>query len=183
MHGGTVTADSPGEGQGAVFTVSLPCPGAGLPQEVVARAGDPQGTAGDIEEPSDLNGLHVLVIDDQEDMREALSVMLESLGAQVQSAGSAQTGLAAVASDHPDVVLCDLAMPGEDGFSVIRKVRALGPDQGGTVPVVALTAYAEREIVRRCLDAGFDAHLPKPMDAADLARLVVELAGRPKGKL
>ena len=89
MHGGTVTADSPGEGKGAVFTVTLPCPGAGLPQEVVARAGDPQGTAGDTEEPQELNGLRVLVIDDQEDTREALSMVLESLGAQVQSAGSA----------------------------------------------------------------------------------------------
>jgi CheY-like chemotaxis protein len=95
---------------------------------------------------------------------------------------SAAEGLAALASDHPDVVLCDLAMPGEDGFSVIRKVRALGPDQGRTVPVVALTAYAERETVRRCLDAGFDAHLAKPMDVPVLARLIVELAGRQKGK-
>jgi CheY-like chemotaxis protein/anti-sigma regulatory factor (Ser/Thr protein kinase) len=181
MHGGTVTADSLGEGQGAVFIVTLPCPSAGLPQEVVARAGDPQGTARDTEEPHGLNGLLVLIIDDQEDAREALSTVLESLGARVHSSGNAAEGLAALASDHPDVVLCDLAMPGEDGFSVIGKVRALGPDHGGTVPVVALTAYADRETVRKCLDAGFDAHLPKPMDVPDLARLIVELAGRPKG--
>lgn len=99
-------------------------------------------------------------------------------GAHVQSVGSAQQGLAALASEQPDVVFCDIAMPGSDGFDVIRAVRALEPGQGGRVPMVALTAYADRDNVRRCLDAGFDAHLAKPADIADLARLITELAGR-----
>jgi CheY-like chemotaxis protein len=106
-----------------------------------------------------------------------MATLLESLGAQVHSAESASDGLVALAGYHPDIVLCDLSMPGEDGFSVIRKVRALEPNQGGKVPVVALTAYADREHVQQCLDAGFDAHLAKPMDVADLARLIVALAG------
>jgi CheY-like chemotaxis protein len=107
-------------------------------------------------------------------------VLLESLGAQVHSAENAQQGLAALVSYLPDVVLCDIAMPDEDGFSLIRKVRALEPRQGGRVPMVAVTAYAERENIQRCLDAGFDAHLAKPMDVVDLAHLIGELAGRPK---
>ncbi len=182
MHGGTVTADSPGEGKGAVFTVTLSCASAGL-RQVVAPSGDHQSIAQGTEEPAGLNGLRVLIIDDQEEAQEALSTLLESLGAQAQSAGSAREGLAALASYHPDVVLCDVAMPGEDGFSVIRKVRALEPGQGGKVPVAALTAYADKETVQRCLDAGFDAHLAKPMDIADLARLIAQLGGRPKPAL
>jgi CheY-like chemotaxis protein/anti-sigma regulatory factor (Ser/Thr protein kinase) len=180
MHGGTVTAESPGEGEGAIFTVMLPCRQTSLPNEVGATSEPDKGMAQPTEEPADLNGLRVLSIDDQEEARDAMSALLESLGAQVQSAESAQEGLAALAAYRPDIVLCDLSMPGEDGFSVIRKVRALDSDQGGKVPVVALTAYGDRESIQRCLDAGFDAHLAKPMDVADLARLIRELVGRSK---
>jgi len=180
MHGGTVTAESRGEGQGAIFTVMLPCRQAGLPTEVGATSEPDKDMAPPTEEPADLNGLRVLSIDDQEDARDAMAALLESLGAQVHSAESAQEALAALASYQPDVVLCDLSMPGEDGFSVIRKIRALESDHDGKVPVVALTAYADRESIQRCLDAGFDAHLAKPMDVVDLARLIRELVGRSK---
>jgi len=180
MHGGTVTAESPGEGQGAIFTVMLPCRLAALPTEVGATSEPDNDLTRPTEEPADLNGVRVLSIDDQEDARDAMSALLESLGAQVQSAESAQQGVDALAAYHPDVVLCDLSMPGEDGFSVIRKIRALESDHGGKVPVVALTAYADRETIQRCLDAGFDAHLAKPMDVVDLARLIRELVGRSK---
>jgi two-component system CheB/CheR fusion protein len=180
MHGGTVTADSAGEGKGAVFTVTLPCEPAGRSRSVGAVSGSDKDVALRAEEPAGLNGLRVLIIDDQEDARDALTVLLESLGAQVHSAENAQQGLAALVSYLPDVVLCDIAMPDEDGFSLIRKVRALEPRQGGRVPMVAVTAYAERENIQRCLDAGFDAHLAKPMDVVDLAHLIGELAGRPK---
>jgi CheY-like chemotaxis protein len=132
------------------------------------------------QEPAELNGFRILIIDDQADAREALSTLLESLGAQVQSAENAQQGLAALARYQPDVVLCDIAMPGEDGFSLIRKVRALERRQSGKVPMVAVTAYAERENIQRCLDAGFDAHLAKPMDVVDLAGLIAELGRRRK---
>jgi CheY-like chemotaxis protein len=137
-------------------------------------------TARRTESEAELSGLRLLVVDDLEDAREALSTLLESLGAQVQSAASAAEGLAAVASFKPDVVLCDIAMPGEDGLSLIRKVRALEPAQGGKVPAVALTAYAEGETVLLCLTAGFDAHIAKPTDIADLTRLIEELTGRRK---
>jgi CheY-like chemotaxis protein len=120
----------------------------------------------------------VLVIDDDEDTRVALSELLGAAGAQVQSAGNAEQGLAAFASDRPDVVLCDIAMPGSDGFDVIRTIRALDPGQGGRAPVLALTAYADSNTARRCLDAGFDAHKAKPAAIADLASLIATLAGR-----
>lgn len=180
MHGGTVTADSAGEGQGAIFTVTLPCDLAGRSRRVGAISGSDPDMGLHAQEPAELNGFRILVIDDQADAREALSTLLESLGAQVQSAENAQQGLAALARYQPDVVLCDIAMPGEDGFSLIRKVRALERRQSGKVPMVAVTAYAERENIQRCLDAGFDAHLAKPMDVVDLAGLIAELGRRRK---
>jgi CheY-like chemotaxis protein len=179
LHGGTVTADSPGEGKGAVFTVTLPCGAACLPHEACATSESDQITTLRSERPARLTGLRVLVIDDQPVAREVVSALLEPLGAQVQSAGNAREGLAILASDRPDIVLCDLSMPGEDGFDVIREARALDPGEGGTVPIVALTAYAEGETVRRCIDAGFAAHMAKPMDAVDLARLITRLVERP----
>lgn len=176
MHGGVVTAASPGEGKGSVFTVTLPCASTTLlPARTTSEDG--QSTALENEGPVDLNGLRVLIIDDDEGTRQALSQLLGAVGVQVRSAGNAQQGLAVLASDRPDVVLCDLAMPERDGFSVIRTVRALEPGQGGRVPMVALTAYADSDTVRRCLDAGFDAHQAKPVDIADLSRLIAKLAG------
>jgi CheY-like chemotaxis protein len=174
LHGGTVTADSPGTGKGSTFTVTLP-----RGRKVGATAESDQDMAGLTEEaPVELTGLRVLIVDDDEDARDALSALLESLGAQVQTAESAQKGLTALTGDHTDVVLCDLGMPGEDGFSMIRQVRALEPGHGGNMPVVALTAYADRANIQRCLEAGFNAHLAKPMDAMDLARLIAGLVGR-----
>jgi CheY-like chemotaxis protein len=104
--------------------------------------------------------------------------MLESWGVQVQATSTAASGLAALGQFKPDVVLCDLAMPGEDGFSFIRKVRALKPREGGKTPTVALTAFAAAEDAQRSLEAGFDAHLAKPVDAGNLSRLIAKLAGR-----
>jgi CheY-like chemotaxis protein len=127
-----------------------------------------------------LSGLRVLVIDDLAEAREVFSAMLQSWGAQVDTASTAASGLAALGRFKPDVVLCDIAMPGENGFSFIRRVRALEPSQGGKTVVVALTAFAGAEDAQRSLDAGFDAHLAKPVDATDLSRLIAKLAGRVK---
>jgi len=107
-------------------------------------------------------------------------MMLQSFGARVETAATADAGLATLVKFKPDIVLCDIAMPGEDGFSFIRKVRELKPNQGGKVTAVALTAYAGPENVQRSLEAGFDAHLAKPVDAVDLSRFVARLAGRLK---
>ncbi len=178
MHGGTVTAASPGEDKGAVFTVTLPCAKRGLPQNDGGRTSRTRQKATEkTAEVPDLGGLRVLVVDDLEDAREVFSTMLQSAGAQVETVGNSAAGLMALTRFKPDVVLCDIAMPGEDGFSFIRKVRALKPEQGGKTPAVAVTAYAGSENVQPALAAGFDAHLAKPLDALDLCRLVAKQAG------
>jgi len=120
----------------------------------------------------------VLVIDDVADARDALSAILESLGAQAQAVESAAAGLNALGSLKPDVVLCDIGLPVEDGFSFIRRLRALAPGEGGTTPTAALSAYAGAEHTERSLEAGFDLHVAKPVDAVDLSRAVVQLASR-----
>ena len=166
-----------------MFTVTLPSVRQRLSGDGRGPRAASRVTARKTAKPAYLAGLRVLVIDDLEDTRAAFSVMLESFGAQVQTAGSAEQGLALLDMFNPDVILCDIAMPGEDGFSFIKKVRALKPNQGGQTPSVALTAFAGAEHVRTSLESGFDAHLAKPVDAADLSRLIAKLARHPeKGK-
>jgi two-component system, chemotaxis family, CheB/CheR fusion protein len=178
MHKGTVTAYSPGEGKGAIFTVTLPC------AETLFLNGDSRKTSQSVvatlpdERLSNLSGLRVLVIDDQEDAREAFSALLQSSHARVETAASAQAGLAALPRFKPAVALCDIAMPEEDGFSFIHKVRKLDPGKGGKTPTIAVTAYASAADVRKALDAGFDAHVAKPADAIELSRLIAKLARR-----
>jgi len=178
MHHGTVTAYSPGEGKGSVFTVTLPCvirPTHGSrkprPHEAAHEAG---------KRPASLTGLRVLVIDDLEDARDAFSAILQSSRAEVETAGSAAAGLAALSRFKPDLTLCDIAMPEEDGLSFIRKVRGLEPLKGGKTPSIAVTAYANTTDVHKALAAGFDAYLAKPVDAAELSHLIAKLARRGK---
>ena len=177
-HGGSVSASSPGRNQGATFTVDLPVPGdaprtAARPQP---RGGvRPWHPPGDI--PS-LGGLHVLVVDDDDDTLDALRHLLEQSGARVSTASSASTAFQALAGEPPDVLLSDIGMPGEDGFSLIRRVRGLDPERGGKVPAAALTAYTQPSDRDRALSAGFQAFLAKPVDPRELAAAVARLAGR-----
>ncbi len=178
MHQGTVTAQSQGEGQGSVFTVTFPCvvrlaQGSRKPRARVSADG-----AG--KRPASLTGLRVLVIDDLEDARDAFSAILQSSRAEVETAASAAAGLAALSRFKPHLTLCDIAMPEEDGLSFIRKVRSLEPLKGGKTPAIAVTAYANTTDVHKALAAGFDAHLAKPVDAAELSHLIAKLAGRGK---
>jgi two-component system CheB/CheR fusion protein len=175
MHGGSVTASSPGEGKGAIFTVTLPCARA---DKGARRVVEDQKSAGN--KPVKLTGIRVLVIDDMEETRRAFSTMLASYGALAKTAATAKAGMKALAQFKPDLVLCDIAMPREDGLSFIRKVRALKPGKGGKVPAVAVTAYAGSENARQALDAGFDAHLAKPVDVIDLSRVITRLTGQRK---
>jgi two-component system CheB/CheR fusion protein len=166
LHGGTVRAESPGEGQGATFTVTVPLRPAGA-----AAVTPAPGRA-----PRDITGVKVLVIEDDGDTRQALTATLQRFGADVCAVGSAAEGLRAVQTFKPQVLLCDLAMPGEDGFSLIAKVRALAPEQGGRVPAAAVTALAGEPERRRALAAGFVRHLAKPLDDTELVAAVGELA-------
>jgi len=174
MHGGSVTAASPGEGKGAIFTVTLPCTRT-RPAEVTHGVVGRQTSAGN--KPAKLTGIRVLIIDDLDETRRAFSVMLQSCGALTKTAASAKAGLAALAQFKPNLVLCDIAMPREDGLSFIRKVRELKPGRGRKVLAVAVTAYAGTDNVRQALDAGFDAHLAKPVDVVDLSRVIKKLTG------
>ncbi|HBL18857.1 MAG: hypothetical protein A2X36_01370 [Elusimicrobia bacterium GWA2_69_24] len=177
QHGGEVAVAPPVPGQGARVTVSLPLAAAaptGSPPEPFALA---------IEAPPDfpglLRGVRILVVEDDDDTREMLLSVLGHCGARVQGAVSTAEGLAAFASARPDVLLCDIGLPGEDGYSLIRRIRALGKGAGGLVPAVAVTAYSTAEDRAQALRAGFQTHLPKPVDPAELVAMVRALAKLP----
>jgi CheY-like chemotaxis protein len=178
-HGGVIEAESPGRGRGATFTVRLPGgpvePGRSRPirssaHELLQGAG-PWPLA-------QLGRLRVLVVDDDADSREVVREVLEQAGAEVATASSAREALAAFSAAPPDVLLSDLGMPEQDGYDLIRRVRALGPDHGGRVPAAALTAYTQAEDRRAALVAGYQGYLSKPIDPAELTAAVAKLAGR-----
>lgn len=126
--------------------------------------------------PLPLAGLNILVVDDDEDSRFYITTVLEADGANVRAVASAPAALEVLADWQPDVFICDIAMPGEDGYTLIRKVRALKADRGGKVPAVALTAYADSEDRIRALEAGFQTHVPKPVDPGELVTIVANIA-------
>jgi CheY-like chemotaxis protein len=125
-----------------------------------------------------LAGRKVLLVDDEPDGREGLALYLRHRGAAVVCAGSAREALATIERDRPDVIIADIAIPGEDGFRLMERVRALPPDQGGSVPAVAMTGYSRDEDRNAALEAGFDAFTVKPVDPSDLAGLLARLSLR-----
>jgi CheY-like chemotaxis protein len=155
MHGGTVTAHSEGPGKGSEFVVRLPL----LPQE---RKEELLRRPPEQEQPVPQPGRHILAVDDNVDAAESLAVLLRLEGHEVRTAHDGPAALAAVQADRPDVVILDLGMPGMDGFEVARRVRALPGAED--VLLVALTGWAQEEDRRRCYEAGFDGHLPKPVE-------------------
>jgi signal transduction histidine kinase len=171
VHHGKVTAASAGAGQGATFTVTLPLTldVKVAPAKVLGRL-----TGGG----APLAGLKVVVADDQEDSRDLIEFLLTQQGAVVTGAASAAEAFAAVKGHPPDVLLSDIEMPDENGYALIKRVRALAAEDGGTVPAAAMTAHGSREDRDRALAAGFQRHLPKPFQPADLFALVGDLAGR-----
>jgi two-component system, chemotaxis family, CheB/CheR fusion protein len=175
-HGGTVQAASAGAGKGAVFTVTLPL----MNVRPVLEQGPISVVSAGLNSPDRrrIKDLRVLVVDDDMATRDAVSDMLTDMGAQVKVAESAAAGMTAVQDFRPRVLLCDIAMPGEDGYSFIRRVRALSLDEGGNTPALALTALAAEDDHRRALAAGFQMHLTKPIDIERLSEAVVELAER-----
>ena len=171
LHGGTVHAESAGIGQGSTFTVRLPLT---APMETASRPKSAEPADPDVR----LDGVRVMVVEDEQDVRDFLRVSLVHYGAEVSAFDTTADALLAVEVERPDVLVSDIGMPGEDGYAFIRRVRALGPDRGGQVPAAALTAYAKGEDGQRVLSAGFQVHLPKPVQPADLANVVATLAGR-----
>ena len=171
MHGGTIVAESDGEGKGTTFVVCIPAK-----SPARANVAETENEA-EINASVDLHGLRVLVVEDEENSREVFSVMLRSLGAEVMASASARECLEVISEFRPDVLVSDIAMPLEDGYSLISKIRVLGNDLRQT-PALALTANAGDEDVRRAHLAGFQTHLAKPVDANTLALAIARLAGR-----
>jgi PAS domain S-box-containing protein len=179
LHGGTVRVDSAGEGLGSTFTVSLPSMAARDAIRDTGAVRGPEFKPSQLNCPPELNGLRVLVVDDEADTCELIQVILEGCGAQVKTASSAAAALEAVAEEVFDVLISDIGMPDEDGYSLIAKVRALGKEHGGKVPAAAaLTAYAGEEDRIRVLKSGFQMHVPKPISPSELVAVVANLAGR-----
>jgi PAS domain S-box-containing protein len=176
LHGGTVTAESPGANQGATFTVRLPLSVALVPAAISERSHpSPEISSGTL---ARLDGLRVLAIDDDPDALNLVATILGRAGATVDLCSTAAQGFEMLMAKPPDVLISDVEMPGEDGYSLIRRVRALDPMQGGRTPSIALTAYGRREDRLLAISAGFSMHVPKPVDPVELTTLVAGLALR-----
>lgn len=178
LHGGAVSAESAGEGQGSTFTVQLPIM---ITRKEVLRPGRRHPTAGGsiaFDCPPSLKGLRVLVVDDEQDTRDLLRAVLEQCGSEVTTAASAAEAVEAFQQSKPDVLISDIGMPDEDGYLLIGKVRALEAGLGKRVPAIALTAYARVEDRVRALTAGFHVHVPKPIEPVELVAVVASLTGR-----
>jgi two-component system, chemotaxis family, CheB/CheR fusion protein len=179
LHGGTVKAASEGEGRGATFTIALPIPA--LLLEPAAIVGPEARRAGVDAAEGDairLDGISVLVVDDDPDVREALAGVLERCGAKVRAAGAVGEAMTAVREAVPDVLVSDLGMSGEDGYELIRQVRMLPLDSGGALPALAVSAHSRESDLRKALAAGFQVHLAKPVAPAQLVDEVARAAGR-----
>jgi signal transduction histidine kinase/ActR/RegA family two-component response regulator len=179
LHGGSVYAASPGCGQGATFTVRLPV--------VPVYQVDPEGgrvhpSAWDLLPSTEfgdrLDGVSILVVDDEPDTRELLRTGLENCGAQVTVAASATEALEAIQNEVPDVLISDIGMPSQDGYDLIRQLRSLSPESGGRVPAIALTAYARVEDRLHALRSGYQMHVPKPVELAELVAVADSLVKR-----
>ena len=172
LHRGTVTAESDGPDRGATFTVRVPL----APLRPTAPAGTDAATG--VDRPPPLAGIRVLVVDDDADTRDLVTAVLGQSGAEVLTAASAEEALDTLARARPDVLVSDLSMPGDDGYALLERVRALGLDRDGRVPAIALTAFARAEDRARALAVGFAVHVPKPVEPAALVEVVARLASR-----
>jgi CheY-like chemotaxis protein/nitrogen-specific signal transduction histidine kinase len=176
-HGGTVLAESPGPGRGATFTVSLPVL-SGREAGDAEQTGEPVRTTAPAAPPVRLDGIRVMHVDDDADGRDMLTALLEGAGATVVSAGSVREALDALDTIRPDVIVSDIAMAEEDGFTLIRRLRARDADRGGGIPAVALTGYVGPEDRARVLAAGFQTHVSKPVEPDEVVTVIAALAAR-----
>jgi PAS domain S-box-containing protein len=175
MHGGTVMATSAGEGQGSVFTLRLPVVEVGEDGQRMPALSREEGG---LEEAPRLDGVRVLVVEDEADARHLLAAVLQKRGARVFMAASGAEALEMLERDRPDVLLSDIALQDQDGYDLIRKVRSLSAERGGRIPAAALTGYGRLEDRMRALSAGFQLHAAKPVEPAELIAVVASLAGK-----
>jgi PAS domain S-box-containing protein len=171
LHGGTVRAESSGAGKGATFLIELPLMNAAVETGQRKEA---------FKSSPDLAGVLVLVVEDDVDSRELITFVLEQYGAEAIAVESVSEALSTLEKLKPDVLVSDIGMPQEDGYALIRKVRARQSQQEQPIPAVALTAYAREEDYKRAIEAGFQRHISKPVEPNELVSAVAQLAGRPK---
>ncbi len=176
LHGGTIGAESGGAGKGTRFVVRLPSSRGSLPMREPSTLCE-EPAASSLRPPS-LEGIEVLVVDDQADAREVLRELLEQCGAKVRLAASADEALRAFAARPPHLLISDVGMPHRSGYALIHRVRQLELHQGGEVPAVALTAYARREDREHALRAGFTTHIAKPVVPDELLAVIASLVNR-----
>lgn len=178
LHGGTVSAESEGIGRGSVFTVDLPLAqerrDPSKAEERRLEVERRQSRTGVVR----LDGVHVLLVEDDEDSRRLLGTILKRNGARVTSTKSAAEALRVFEDELPDILISDIGMPDEDGYELIRKLRALPREKGGRVPAIALTGYASRKDRERALTAGYQQHMAKPVEQADMLAAIDALVGR-----
>ncbi|WP_228061485.1 response regulator [[Phormidium] sp. LEGE 05292] len=184
LHSGSVSADSAGEGKGATFTIKLPLL---TPKPELKQTQLPREVANldSFSSAAKLNGLRILIIDDDADARLLLLSILQECGAEAVVAASASEGLSTLTSsaNQFDLLISDIGMPGEDGYTLLRQVRSLKPQQGGKILAIAVTAYAREEDRQAAFSVGFQAHLAKPIDPTQLISLITDLVDQTPGKL
>ena len=177
LHGGTVRAANNAEGEGACFTVFLPVMAVSRSiEQIVERSNATDASfAGSLsfDSPPDLKGVKVLAVDDEADARALLTALFVQCGAEIETCGSAAEALELLEQYNPDVIVSDIGMPGEDGYMLIKKIR----ESGNKIPAVALTAFARTEDRFQALQAGYNMHVPKPVEPAELALVISRLVG------
>jgi PAS domain S-box-containing protein len=181
LHLGTVEAYSAGEGQGAMFTVTLP-----VVMTEHTKASDEGHQLDDGQRknsPVQLTGLRILYVEDDIDSREALAAVLLLYGAEIRSVATVHEALELLTEWKPDLLVSDIGLPGEDGYDLIRKVRARRPEDAGTIPAIALTGYAGASEYELAVSAGYQAYLVKPIEPGDLAQMIMTLIGNGEKRL
>jgi signal transduction histidine kinase/CheY-like chemotaxis protein len=178
LHGGSIEARSPGPGQGATFVVRLPISPLVSTTLGVSRVPATKAQGAATAPPVGLDGIRVLVVDDEPDARELVAYLLEMSGIEVRAAASVAEALKELQTYTPDVIVSDIGMPDEDGYFLIRRIRTLAAEDKKNIPAIALTAFARNEDRTRALVEGFNVHMAKPVEPTALVRAVAELAGQ-----
>jgi CheY-like chemotaxis protein len=169
LHGGTVSVESAGENKGSTFTVHLPL--AAVPKALPAATLSPEGNG---ESAQALNGLRILLVEDEADARELIAILLQGSGATVEAVDSARGALQRLPLFIPDVLVSDIGLPRESGYDLIRQIRSMASDIN-KIPAIALTAFATENDRKMSFSAGFQAHLAKPVEPSDLLKTIQTL--------
>lgn len=175
IHGGTITAESPGEGRGSKFTIKLPVIEAGVK---AGGLGEPREKGAVAVAPQLLSGVNVLLVDDDSDTLKLMTTALTRRHATVTAVSSAGEAIKAIRQQRPDVLVSDIAMPDEDGYGLIEKIRLLETNEAESIPAVAITAYAKEEDREKALSSGFQIYLAKPVELTELISVVARAARR-----